>query len=128
VIVMKYNTGAEAYPARLAGYRHQGRLLSTPVTSGSGGLAIARTYTTRADTPVPSRDRGMDWFKGGYLQAHEPQNKRSSIEANKEAATMASTSGQEEFLAVICESRETVTAVVRNLAETARIDRARRRA
>ena len=43
---------------------------------------------------------------------------------------MASTSGQEEFLAVtvIRESRETVTAVVRNLAETARTDRARRRA
>ena len=41
---------------------------------------------------------------------------------------MGSTSGQEEFLAVIGESRETVTAVVRNLAETARTDRARRRA
>ena len=53
---------------------------------------------------------------------------RSSMEANKEAATMASTSGQEEFLAVIRESRETVTAVVRNLAETARTGRARRRA
>ena len=50
------------------------------------------------------------------------------MEANKEAATMASTSGQEEFLAVIRKSRETVTAVVRNLAETARTDRARRRA
>ena len=70
----------------------------------------------------------MDWFKSGYLQGHEPQNRRSSIEANKEAATMASTPGQEEFLAVIGESRETVTAVVRNLAETARTDRARRRA
>jgi hypothetical protein len=53
---------------------------------------------------------------------------RSSIEADKEAATMSSTSGQEEFLAVIRESRETVTAVVRTLAETTRIDRARRRA
>ena len=41
---------------------------------------------------------------------------------------MASTSGQEEFVAVIRESRETVTAVVENLAETARIGRARRRA
>ena len=41
---------------------------------------------------------------------------------------MASTSGQEEFLAVIHESRETVTVVVRNLAETARTDRAGRRA
>ncbi len=41
---------------------------------------------------------------------------------------MASASGQEEFLAAIRESRETVTAVVRNLAETARTDRARRRA
>ena len=70
----------------------------------------------------------MDWFKSGYLQGHEPQGKRSSIEANKEAAAMASTSGQEEFPAVIRESRETVTAVVRNLAETARTDRARRRA
>jgi len=40
---------------------------------------------------------------------------------------MSSTSGQEEFLAVIRESR-TVTAVVRTLAETTRIDRARRRA
>ena len=50
------------------------------------------------------------------------------MEADKEAATMASTPGQEEFLAVIRESRETVTAVVRNLAETARTGRARRRA
>ena len=50
------------------------------------------------------------------------------MEANKEAATMASTSGQEEFLTVIRESRETVTAVVRTLAETAGTDRARRRA
>ena len=41
---------------------------------------------------------------------------------------MGSTSGQEEFLAVIRESRQTVTAVARNLAETARTDRARRRA
>ena len=39
---------------------------------------------------------------------------------------MASMSGQEEFPAVIRKSRETVTAVVRNLAETARTDRARR--
>ena len=70
----------------------------------------------------------MDWFKSEYLRGHEPRNMRSSIEANKEAATMASTSGQEEFLAVIGESRETVTAVVRNVAETARTDRARRRA
>jgi hypothetical protein len=71
----------------------------------------------------------MDWFKSGYLlQGHEPRNRRSSIEADKEAATMASMSGQEEFLAVIRKSRETVTAVVRNLAETARTDRAHRRA
>ena len=70
----------------------------------------------------------MDWFKSEYLQGREPRNMRSSIGANKEAATMASTSGQEEFLAVIRESRETVTAVVRNLAETAGTDRARRRA
>jgi hypothetical protein len=69
----------------------------------------------------------MDWFKSEYLKGHEPQNMRSSIEANKEAATMASTSGQEGFLAVIRESWETVTAMVRNLAETARTDRARRR-
>jgi len=41
---------------------------------------------------------------------------------------MASTSGPEKFPAVIRESRETVTAVVGNLAETARTDRARRRA
>jgi len=41
---------------------------------------------------------------------------------------MASASGQKEFLAVIRESWETVAAVVRNLAETARTDRARRRA
>ncbi len=41
---------------------------------------------------------------------------------------MASTSGQEGLLAVICESRETVTALVGNLAGTARTDRARRRA
>jgi len=41
---------------------------------------------------------------------------------------MASTSGQGEFLAVIRESRETVTAVARNLAETTRTDRARQRA
>ena len=40
---------------------------------------------------------------------------------------MASTSGREEFLAVIRESRETVTAVG-NLAETTRTDRARQRA
>jgi hypothetical protein len=70
----------------------------------------------------------MDWFKSGYLPGHEPRSRRSSIDANKEAATMASMSGREEFLAVICESREPVTAVVRNLAETAGTDRARRRA
>jgi hypothetical protein len=40
---------------------------------------------------------------------------------------MAITSGQEEFLAFVRESRETVTAVVRNLAETTRTDRACRR-
>jgi len=50
------------------------------------------------------------------------------MEAGKEAATMASMPGQEEFLAVIRESRETATAVVRNLAETARTGRARQRA
>jgi hypothetical protein len=70
----------------------------------------------------------MDRFKRGYLQGHEPRNRRSSIEADKEAATMASTSGQEEFPAVIRGSRETVTAVVRNVAETAGTDHARRRA
>jgi hypothetical protein len=70
----------------------------------------------------------MDWFKSGYLQGHEPRNTGSSMEAEKEAATMVSMPGQEEFLAVIRESRETVTAVVRNLAETARTGRARRRA
>jgi hypothetical protein len=70
----------------------------------------------------------MDWFKSGYRHGHEPRNRRSSVEADKEAATMASTSGQEEFLAVIRESRETVTAVVRNLAGTTRTDRGRRRA
>jgi len=70
----------------------------------------------------------MDWFKSGYLQGHEPRNRGSSMEADEEAATMASMSGQKEFLAVIRESRETVTAVVRNLAGTARTDRACRRA
>ncbi len=50
------------------------------------------------------------------------------MEADKEAATMASTSGQEESLAVIGKSREAVTAVARHLAETARTDRASQRA
>jgi len=42
------------------------------------------------------------------------------IEADKEAKTMANTSRQEEFLAVIRKSQEAVTAVIRNLAETVR--------
>lgn len=41
---------------------------------------------------------------------------------------MASTSGQKESLAVIRKSREAVTAAARNLAETARTDRATQRA
>ena len=40
---------------------------------------------------------------------------------------MDSTSGREEFLAVIRKNRKAVTAVVKNLAETARTDRAPRR-
>ena len=42
------------------------------------------------------------------------------IEADKEANAMASTSRQEEFLAVIRKSQEAVIAVIRNLAETVR--------
>src|SRR5271166_3401645 len=53
-------------------------------------------------------------------QRHEPPYRRSSTEADKEAKTMASTSGQEEFLAVIRKSQEAVIAVVRNLAEAVR--------
>ena len=46
------------------------------------------------------------------------------MEADKEAVTMAGTSGQEVSLAVIRKSREAVTAAAGNVAETARTDRA----
>ena len=42
------------------------------------------------------------------------------IEADKEAKTMANTSRQEEFLAVIRKSQEAVITVITNLAETVR--------
>src|SRR5208337_4923960 len=45
-------------------------------------------------------------------QRHEPPWRRSSTEADKEAETMASTTGQEEFLAVIRKSQEAVIAAV----------------
>jgi hypothetical protein len=60
------------------------------------------------------------WTSPGAIVTLPELHSRRRVCADKEAKTMATTSAQEEFLAVIRKSQEAMIGVVRNLAETVR--------